>query len=59
VQGFDENAFKEVANYVTYRTQVFRLNATGIAPDGKTLARVTAVLDRSGNQVRYRFWQVR
>lgn len=59
VAGVDENTFKQVANYVTYRTQVFRVNASGIAPDGQTLARVTAVLDRSGNQVRYRFWQMR
>jgi competence ComEA-like helix-hairpin-helix protein len=59
VPGFDENAFKQVANFVTYRTQVFRINASGVAPDGKALARVTAVLDRSGDQVRYRFWQVR
>ncbi|MBM3215378.1 hypothetical protein FJZ36_10740 [Candidatus Poribacteria bacterium] len=56
VPGIDENVFKQIANFVTYRTQVFRLQASGIARDGKALARIMTVLDRSGEQVRVRYW---
>jgi DNA uptake protein ComE-like DNA-binding protein len=59
VPGMDENAFKQVANFVTYRTQVFRVKAEGLAPDGKALARVEAVLDRSGQSIATRHWRSR
>ncbi len=56
VQEIDDDTYKELVDSITYRAQAFRVQANGLTPEGEAIARITAVLDRSGQQVETRYW---
>ena len=58
IDNIDEDTFKQIANLVTYRTQAFRLTASGMDSNGKEAATVTAIIDRSGEEISVRYWRV-
>jgi DNA uptake protein ComE-like DNA-binding protein len=56
VEQIDDDTYKQVVGSLTYRAQAFRIQANGLTPEGKAVARITAVLDRSGQNVATRYW---
>ena len=58
IDSIDEETFKQIANFVTYRTQAFQLAASGADPAGAEAASVTAIIDRSGEEISVRFWRI-
>jgi len=56
VEQIDDDTYKQLVNSITYRAQAFRVQANGLTPEGEPIARITAVLDRSGQQVVTRYW---
>lgn len=57
VEGIDEDTFKQISGYVTYRSYAFTVEASGIDPNEKTIASCKAVIDRSGNQIEIKYWK--
>lgn len=58
IDSIDEETFKQIANLVTYRAQAFQLTASGMDPTGTEAAAVTAIIDRSGEEISVRFWRI-
>ncbi len=58
IDSIDAETFKGIANLVTYRTQAFQLTANGMDPAGAQAATVTAIIDRSGEEISIRFWRI-
>lgn len=58
IDSIDEETFQQIANLVTYRTQAFQLSASGMNPAGAEAATVTAIIDRSGEEISVRFWRI-
>ena len=56
VEQMDDDTFKQLVDSVTYRAQVFRVQANGLTREGEPVARITAVLDRSGDRIATRYW---
>ncbi|MEO2004363.1 MAG: helix-hairpin-helix domain-containing protein, partial [Candidatus Poribacteria bacterium] len=56
VEQIDDDTYKQVVGSLTYRAQAFRVQANRPTPEGKAVARITAVLDRSGQNVATRYW---
>lgn len=59
IDSIDAETFKGIANLVTYRTQAFQLTASGTDPAGAQAATVTAIIDRSGEEISVRFWRIK
>ena len=57
VEGIDNDTFKQLSGSVTYRSYAFTVEASGVAPDEKTIAFCKAVIDRSGNQIEIKYWK--
>ena len=57
VQGIDENTFRQLVDLITYRTSAFRIESTGKSQDEKIVSSFIAIVDRSGNSVKIRFWK--
>ncbi|MDA1190847.1 MAG: helix-hairpin-helix domain-containing protein [Candidatus Poribacteria bacterium] len=58
IQQIDDDTFQQIAGQITYRAQVFRVEAAGQDQNGQTLTTIIAVLDRSGDEVTTRYWRV-
>ena len=56
VEQIDDDTYKQLVNSITYRAQVFRVRANGLTPEGQPVARIAAVLDRSGGGIETRYW---
>ncbi|MBT7095948.1 hypothetical protein HN937_01160, partial [Candidatus Poribacteria bacterium] len=56
VEQIDDDTFKQLVNTITYRAQAFRVQANGLTPEGEAVARIAAVLDRSGDGIETRYW---
>jgi competence ComEA-like helix-hairpin-helix protein len=57
VQGIDENTFKSLVGNVACRSQAFRIQSEGRSSDRKIIQDCIAVVDRSGNRVKIRYWK--
>jgi DNA uptake protein ComE-like DNA-binding protein len=57
VQGIDENTFRQLIDQITYRTATFRIKSTGKSMDGKIVSDFTAIIDRSGDTIKTRYWK--
>ena len=57
VEGIDIDTFKQIAGLVTYRSQGFLIEATGVDGLGKTVASCIGAIDRSGQQVAIKYWR--
>ena|GEM_PF-416148 len=57
VEGIDENTFRQLVDIVSYRSSVFRIEATGTSKDNKIKNGFTAIVDRSGNRIQIKYWK--
>jgi DNA uptake protein ComE-like DNA-binding protein len=57
VDGIDENTFRGLIDHVTYRSYALKIESEGRSSDGKIVQSCTAVVDRSGNSIKIRYWK--
>jgi len=57
VQGIDEETFRQLIDLITYRSYTFRIKSTGKSADEKIISDFVAVIDRSGNNIKTRYWK--
>lgn len=57
IQGIDENTFRQLVDMITYRTYTFRIESTGKSQDEKIVSGFTAIIDRSGDSVKIKYWK--
>ncbi|HGJ65581.1 TPA: hypothetical protein ENS27_09350 [bacterium] len=57
VQGIDENTFRQLVDITTYRSYTFRIKSTGKSQDEKIISNFTAVIDRSGDTIKTKYWK--
>jgi len=57
VEGIDEDTFKNLVDHVTYRSHAYRIESEGRSADGKIVYNCIAVVDRSENRVKIRYWK--
>jgi len=57
IQGIDENTFRQLVDMITYRTYIFRIESTGKSLDEKIVSSFTAIIDRSGDSVKIKYWK--
>jgi len=57
VQGIDENTFRQLVDIITYRTYTFRIESTGKSQDEKIVNGFTAIIDRSGDSIKIKYWK--
>ncbi len=53
----DNQTFRQVVDYVTYRTRGYRIESMGVDATGKTLARCVGVVIREENQLNVPYWR--
>ncbi len=51
IEDIDSQTFREVVDWVTYRSHGYRVESFGVAADGKTLAKCVGIVVRNGNQL--------
>ena len=49
--------FREVVDWVTYRSHGYRLEATGVDTTGRVVSTCIGVIDRTGDQVIVQYWR--
>ena len=57
VEGIDFGTFREVVDWVTYRSHGYRIEASGIDVAGKVVSTCVGVIDRTGDQIIVQYWQ--
>lgn len=53
----DNQTFRQVVDYVTYRTRGYRIESMGVDATGKTLARCVGIVIRDDNQLNVPYWR--
>ena len=53
----DFETFREVVDWVTYRSHGFRIEATGVDINNKVVSRCVGIIDRTGDQLAVQYWQ--
>ncbi|MXV77042.1 hypothetical protein F4083_03095 [Candidatus Poribacteria bacterium] len=53
----DNQTFRQVVDYVTYRTRGYRIESMGVDATGKTLARCVGIVIREENQLDVPYWR--
>ena len=53
----DNQTFRDVVDYVTYRTRGYRIESMGVDATGKTLATCVGVVIRDENQLNVPYWR--
>lgn len=53
----DNQTFRQVVDYVTYRTRGYRIESMGVDATGKTLARCVGIVIREENQLNVPYWR--
>ncbi len=53
----DNQTFREVVDYVTYRTRGYRIESMGVDATSKTLARCVGIVIREENQLNVPYWR--
>ena len=49
--------FREIVDWVTYRSHGYRIEATGVDVTGKVVSTCIGVIDRTGDQVSVQYWR--
>jgi DNA uptake protein ComE-like DNA-binding protein len=57
IEEIDDQSFREVVDWVTYRSHGYRIVSAGIDMTGKTLAICLGIVVRSGNQLAVQYWR--
>ena len=57
VEGIDFATFREVVDWVTYRSHGYRIEARGIDTAGKVVSTCIGIIDRTGDQITVQYWQ--
>ena len=50
IEEIDDQTFRQVVDWVTYRSRGYRIESIGVAADGKTIARCVGIVVRNGDQ---------
>ena len=53
----DNQTFRQVVDYVTYRTRGYRIESNGVDATGKTLAKCVGIVIREENQLDVPYWR--
>lgn len=53
----DFDTFREVVDWVTYRSHGYRIEATGVDMADKIISTCIGIIDRTGNEIRIQYWQ--
>lgn len=57
VEGIDFATFREVVDWVTYRSHGYRIEASGVDIAGKAVSTCVGIIDRTGDQIMVQYWQ--
>ena len=57
VEGIDFATFREVVDWVTYRSHGYRIEASGVDGAGKVVSSCVGIIDRTGDQITVQYWQ--
>lgn len=57
VEGIDFATFREVVDWVTYRSHGYRIEASGVDLAGKVVSTCVGIIDRTGDQIIVQYWQ--
>ena len=57
VEGIDFGTFREVVDWVTYRSHGYRVEANGVDVAGKVVSSCVGIIDRTGDQIIVQYWQ--
>ncbi len=57
MQEIDFNTFREVVDWVTYRSHGYRIEANGVDTTGRVVSTCIGIIDRTGDQVIVQYWR--
>ena len=57
VEDIDFATFREVVDWVTYRSHGYRIEASGIDLAGKVVSTCVGIIDRTGDEINIQYWQ--
>ena len=58
IEEIDNQTFREVVNWITYRSHGYRIKSSGIDPTGKTTAVCEGIVIRTENQLKVQYWRI-
>ena len=57
IEEIDDNSFREVVDWVTYRSHGYRIVASGVDAGGKVVATCVGIVVRNGDQLTIPYWR--
>ena len=57
LEEIDFAAFREVVDWVTYRSHGYRIEANGVDVSGKVVSTCIGIIDRTGGEIIVQYWQ--
>ena len=57
VEGIDFATFREVVDWITYRSHGYHIEAKGVDVAGKVVSTCIGIIDRTGDQIIVQYWQ--
>lgn len=57
IEEIDDQTFREVVDWVTYRSHGYRIVASGVDASGKVIATCVGIVVRDGNQLTIPYWR--
>lgn len=57
VEEIDFGTFREVVDWITYRSHGYRIEANGVDVAGKVVSTCIGIIDRTGDQIIVQYWQ--
>ena len=57
MEEIDFNTFRELADWVTYRSHGYRIEASGIDTAGRAISTCVGIIDRTGDEVVIQYWR--
>lgn len=57
IDEIDDNSFREVVDWVTYRSHGYRIVSSGVDVSGKVIARCIGIVVRNDNQLTIPYWR--
>ena len=57
IEEIDNNTFREIVDWVTYRSHGYRIVSSGIDHNGRTIATCLGILVRNGNSLTIPYWR--
>ena len=58
IEEIDNQTFREVINWITYRSHGYRIKSSGIDPSGKITAICEGIVVRTENQLQIPYWRI-